>query len=299
MRNLTWTGALRADSSIAHGGQTSGVLHQLRRETLVAGDGTLLSGVPVISGSVIRGVLRRRAAVMTESVLAEVTGSPRCTYQVLHALRSGGSLRERRANEEAMTGGKQAEMRSMLPILSLFGVSIGTRIVSGRIMVDKGIPLSKETAHLAARNGIDTDWYTSLPSVWQLIQRETLTRHADVLTGDVGHLVSNPEDVELPRGGGQMRYTHESLPMGTLLLHSIHVEAATPVEQSFMIDLVNTWSTNARIGGQLGRGMGKVTPQYDFAVRTVDGADADVEEADWRQHMIDNADGVREVLSWL
>lgn len=299
MRNLTWAGSLLAESSIAHGGQTSGVLHQLRRETLVTEDGTLLSGVPVVSGSVIRGVLRRHAATMMEAMLQEITQEPRLPYQVLNALRSGGHLRERRANEEAITGGKQAELRSLLPSLSLFGVGIGTRLVSGRIMVDKGIPLSKETAHLAARNGIDVSTFKSLPSIWQLIQRETYSRKSDILTGDVGHLVSNPDDIELPRGGGQMRYTHETIPMGTVLLHSISAEAATPVEQSFMLDLIEQWSRAARIGGQIARGAGRVTPRYDLRVTAVDGRDAPIELLDWREHMREHRDDVREVLTWL
>lgn len=299
MRTLTWTGTLRADSSIAHGGLTSGTVHQFRRETLVAGDGTLISGVPVLSGSVIRGVLRRHAATMTQMALADITGDDKLTYQVLHALRSGGSLRERRANEEAITGGKQAELRDCLPEFSLFGGGVGTRIVSGRTMIDKGIPLARETAHLAEHYGVTLTNPAALPSVWQLIQRESYARQADVLTGDVGHLISNPEEVELPRGGGQMLYAIETIPMGTRLIHSITAEAATPVEQAFMVDLVTSWSRNARVGGQLAKGHGKVTPTYTLNVTTVGGEPADLEPADWRTHMADNIDRVTEVLSWL
>ena len=300
MRTMTWRGTLTAQSSIAHGGNTSGTVHQFRRESLVQPDGHLLAkGVPVVSGSVIRGQLRRVAAQMTHSVLAEITGSERLPFDVVHTLRTGGSLRERRSGEDPMSGNRQAELRSLLPMIGVFGASIRTRIISGRLSVDKGIPVANETSHLADYYGFKlADFATT--SVWQLVQRETYARHADVTTAEVAPFIeTDVPDVALPRGGGQMQWSHETLPMGTKLFHSLDLTAATPIEQAFMVDLVDRWSGTARIGGQRARGMGRVSPQYTCAITDVTGAPADIETANWREHMLANADAVQTALSWL
>lgn len=298
MRTMSWRGTLTAQTSIAHGGRSAGTVHQFRRETLVQADGSLLPGVPLVSGSVIRGQLRRTAAEMTHGVIAEITGSERQPFQVVHALRTGGSLRERRAGEEPISGNRQAELRSLLPMLGLFGASVGTRIMAGRLVVDKGLPVSTETQHLADYYGVDLDGYNA-PTIWRLVQRETYARHADVTTGEINSYISLDEDVELPRGGGQMQWSHETLPMGTRLFHALHVAAATPVEQSFMMDLVSQWSRDARIGGQIARGMGRVSTDYTLSVTDVTGTDSTIEPADWRQHMLDHSDDVVAALDWM
>lgn len=295
MRTITYRGVLVAQSSIAHGGKLTGTTHSFRRESLVQDDGTLLAGVPVLSGSVIRGGLRRAAANLAQSALADVYGADRFAWPIVHALRSGGSLRERRAGEETITGAKQAQIRDLLPMLGVFGVSIGSRIISGRLMVDKAIPVARETRHLADYYGLDLANY-SPPSVWELVQKEVYARQADVTAGSASHLIDNPDDVELPRGSGQMQYTHETLPMGTRLYHSLHLASATAVEQSFMDDLVTVWSANARVGGQLARGMGAVQPRYTTLVTDLHHQPATLERVDWRAHMREHKDELADVL---
>lgn len=298
MRTVRYQGTLTALTSIAHGGRDSGTVHSFRREPFVLADGTILPQVPVISGGVVRGGLRRIAAAMTQAAIGD---GGRLPAAAVHALRTGGALRETRSSGEVLTGERQARLRDLLPMLGVFGLSAGGRIMSGRLLVDKPLPVAAETAYLAPFYGVDLDGYQA-PSVWQLVQRETYTRYADVNDAAAQPFIQPSEEDgwELPKGSGTMRYTHETLPCGTRLFHSLVLEDGTAAEVSFFDDLIATWSANARIGGQTGRGLGRVSCHYTRTVQDAGGQQADTEpHPGWRTVLAANPDGVQEVLGWL
>lgn len=68
MRTVTYTGTLVARSSISHVGDGGGRVHVLRRENVVTADGEVI-GVPIVSGAVIRGRMRRLGAAMVHEAL--------------------------------------------------------------------------------------------------------------------------------------------------------------------------------------------------------------------------------------
>lgn len=300
MRSIEWRGTLTARTSIAHGGKDSGTVHTFRRETLLLPDGRRLPAVPVISGGVVRGPMRRLAAKMAQHAITNgANGDGRLPFPVVHALRTGGALRESRGSEEILTGEKQAILRDTIPMLGIFGLSAGSRVMSGRLDVDKPLPVAKETAYLADFYQVDLADYDP-PSVWELIQRETYTRFADVNDSAAQPFIEPLQDGDtLPKGSGQMLWSQETLPAGTRLFHSLVLRDATPVEQSFMTELMTRWADQARIGAQSARGMGQVTCDYTRSVYDILGDTAEDEPADWRQHTADNADQVQEVLGWL
>lgn len=298
MRTIEWTGTLTAVSSIAHGGKDSGTTHGFRRETLILPTGERLVGVPMISGGVVRGSMRRTAAAMMQTALV---GDGRLPFNVVHALRTGGSLRETRASEEVLTSERQAIIRDALPMLACFGFSTNGRIVSGRLQVDKPVPVSKETIYLADAYQADLTGYTP-PSIWELIQRETYTRYADVNDAAAQpYIEMDATEVRtVAKGGGNMIWAQETLPAGTRLFHSLVLEEATPVEVSFMDELVKRWTRQGRVGAQSARGLGRISATYTRTCTDVLGDPAEPEDGPvWRDYVTTHKDSIMEVLGWL
>lgn len=301
MRTVEWRGIITAQSSIAHGGKDSGVSHGFRRETLLLPSGKRLAGVPVLSGGVVRGDMRRLAARMVTQAIAGDGG--RLPFNVVHALRTGGSLRETRGSEEVITGEKQAVLRDLLPMLSVFGFSTRGRIISGRLFVDKPLPLARETYFLAPAYGkaateIDE---TALPSIWELIQQETYTRFGDVNESVSGGMVDDSQGLpEISKGSGNMLWSQETLIAGTRLLHSVRVEDATPIEVSFTNELMERWVKVARLGAQRSRGMGRFAFDHERVCMDILGDEAEDEpEVSWREYTKEHLEDIQKVFSWL
>lgn len=297
MRTVEWRGIITAQSSIAHGGKDSGTNHGFRRETLLLPSGKRLAGVPVLSGGVVRGDMRRLGARMVTDALGTLP------FNVVHALRTGGSLRETRAAEEVITGEKQAVLRDLLPMLSVFGFSTRGRIVSGRLFVDKPLPLARETAFLAPAYGAmaaDVDPAT-LPSVWELVQQETYTRFGDVNESVSTGAVDASEGLpDLSKGSGNMIWSQETLCAGTRLFHSVRLEDATPCEVSFTNELMDRWMRTSRLGAQRSRGMGRFRFDHDRVCTDILGDPADDEPTvSWREYTAEHLDQIKEVFSWL
>lgn len=298
MRTITYTGTLRAQTSIAHGSKASGNNHPFRRETFILPTGKRLHAVPVVSGGAVRGSLRRVAAAMTQQAIA---GDGTLPHPVVHALRTGGSLRETRTGGDILTGERQAILRDAIPMFGIFGLAAGGRIMSGRLQVGKPLPVAKETMHLADHYQADLGDYEP-PSIWEVIQRETYTRQADVNDSSAQLLIDDIEaaDRDLPKGSGNMIYQHETISPGTLLFHTLVLDAGTASEASFFDDMVRLWSKRATIGGQVAKGLGQVEPQYSRSSYDILGDPApDEDSSPWREHMAERADQIKDVLTWL
>lgn len=302
MRTIVYTGTLRLASSLSHSARPMGNNHPFRRETLFTPEGKRIAAFPIVSGSVIRGGFRRYAAKMVHRTLAQMRGTETLPFDVVNALTSGGTLRETRSGSEPLTGERQAALRDAIPMLGLFGLSAGGRIMSGRLIVDKGVPVARESSFLAPTYQVD--WANDeSPSVWQMIQRETYTRQADVSDAGIQPFLdpTTVEERELPKGAGNMIYTRETLSAGIHLFHSLVLEAGTDAEVAFFDDLVARWSQHARVGGQIKRGMGRVVPEYTrYAYDMEDNLlETEPEPVDWRAHMRDREETITEALTWL
>lgn len=297
MRTITYGGTITARTSIAHGGNPSGITHTFRRETIIRPDGRRLPGVPVISGGTVKGALRRLASRMTQQALV---GDERLPFEAVHAQRTGGSLRETKTSGEVLTGERQARLRDLIPMFGLFGVSGGGRVMSGRLLVDKPIPVARETAHLGKHYEVDLDGY-DLPSIWQTIQTETYTRLADINDAVTHPWVEDDPETQrhLDKGSGSMLWEVETIVPGTRLWHTIQAEDVTALEADFFRDLIRLWSRRAHIGGHAARGHGKVTCDYTEYITDVWGEPAEAEEADWRHTLHEHHDEALEALSWL
>lgn len=296
MRTIEWQGTLTCVSSLAHNGKAAGNSHSFRRETLILPTGRRIDGIPVASGGMLRGGLRRLAAALAKEAIAPDEG--RLPFNVVHAMRTGGALRETRAAEEVLTAERQAVIRDLVPMLSVFGFSTAGRIIAGRLDVGKAFPVAQETAHLAPHYGVDLSEYTP-SSVWQLLQRETNTRFSDVSTA-IDYVDSEEHGREAQENTGTMFWTQETLPAGTRLFHKIVLNEGTPAEVSFMDDLLRVWSTRARIGAHRARGMGAVRGDYERHAFDLTGRlSTDEPGVDWVAQTQERRDEVLEALRWL
>lgn len=297
MRTVTYDGVITAQSSIAHNGRVTGVTANFRRETLMLPTGSQLQGVPVVSGGLIRGELRRVAATVFQMALTDGQDDRRLPFHMVHALRTGGSLTETRTKGEAINGAKQAKIRSLVPLIGCFGAAGGGRIISGRLIVDKAIPLAKETAFLAAPERVQD--VSTLPSIFTLVQREQYSRVADVEDASTAQYVQRADDDSLPAGSGQMLWFQETLLAGTRLLHSITLEDGTDMEAAFLADVIKVFSRKGRIGGGKARGHGRFSADYTVTDTDIWETALVPSDADWRAAVKANREEILTVLEWL
>lgn len=298
LRTLEWEGVLTAQSSIAHTGKEAGIRHAFRKESIILADGSLMQGVPILSGSAIRGGMRRIAAVMMQDALA---GDERLPFDVVNAFRSGGSLRETRSSGEVLTGETQARLRDLLPMLAIFGFSTSGRIISGRLSVDKAIPVAAELSHLITTYRVDLGDYRP-PATRRLLQGEDYTRFADVNDLPAQPFIEmDGEERVLPKGSGNMLWNQETMLAGSKLLHRVVLDEALPVEASFMRELMHKWTKAGKIGAQKSRGMGRFTADYTMTAVNLSGDEVTGDpEMSWRDYVAEHREeALALAVKWL
>lgn len=314
-RTLRIDGVATALSSISHGGETTGTVANLRREKIVGADGVPVD-VPVLSGNALRGVLRDHAAAVFHRAL----GSPELPVQVFHLLWSGGSLAK--AGSGHVLGSRQlAEVRRLVPLVSLFGGSGAGKIIEGKLRVGKLMPVCAETAHL-----LPEDIAGAEHSIWEMTQIEEFTRRDDskrdqlhpaiagfglsALTADTdGTLLAvapHQQAVEAGVDGPaqQMRYGVETLAAGTRLHWWITLADVTDVEVALFAAAVDAWqNAGGAVGGRAATGHGRLrldAHQWEerSLTTTVGTALAAGGTDVLTDHVTDERDSILEALGW-
>lgn len=297
MATITWRGTVTATSSITHGGETRGTITLLRRELVLTPDGRPIH-VPILSGNGFRGLLRRTG----EELLREVLGyAGELSLPVAHALRSGGSLAK--TSREPLSGRRLATLRHLVPHVGVFGCAGGGRIIDGCLQVGKVVPHLTETRHLISPEP-DGDLLTAFNAT----QLETYVRQDDADTHaftelhatrrvpvdpttaepDLDALTVDEPDSQL------MLYRIETFPAGTRFAAWLRLAHATDLEAAFFVDVLDTYTANARLGGRAAIGHGCVnldlTPSVDDDPR---------DRVDWRAHVSTNRTQALEAMEAL
>lgn len=279
---LRWEGTLTASSSIAHGGETRGTISMLRREPIVQPDGTVLE-IPIISGNAVRGRLRRTAELLLRDTLGyEGLLSP----VAAHTLTGGGSLTK--TGKTPLSGRRLHELRTLNPLIGVFGCAGAGRIIDGTLQVGKLVPRFAETSHLLPVGAVATPM-----SAFGATQLESYTRVDDGRTHDFTAASSETT----PAGDeetSQMQYRIETLPAGTQFAFWLQLSRSTDLEVAFFTDVLDTFLATGRIGGRVGRGHGMFT--HNLEVTTVNGA---FDPMDWRTHLTGNRDAALAALEQL
>ena len=275
--NFRWEATVSATSSIAHGGEALGAVTYLRRERYLSQEG--LIDVPIISGNAWRGLLRRTAA----DIWWDAVGQPKLTLAVMHAIWAGGALAK--SSGSPITGGRVQEVRQVCPVIGLFGASGGGRILDGALQVGKMVPVCMETRDMLAREFSEE---SSLPSLWDITQIEYLSKFASVLE----HRDAVVEDAATSDSLPPARFGVETFVAGTRFSTWLAGQWLTPVEMSFLIDVVRQYSAAARVGGYQRMGLGSIT--FDWQ-----GFPDGDEYPDWRDHIAPIGADERSILAWL
>lgn len=268
-KQVTWSLTLTAKSSIAHGGETRGTITLLRREMVVTGPGQSLQ-IPIISGNSLRGRLRRIGEELLRDELGyEGSLSPAAA----HALRGGGALAK--VNGEPLSGNRLQQVRTLVPLIGIFGAAAGGCIIDGALSVGKVVPHLAETAHIT---GVQ-----STASAFQAVQLESYTRlddsdhhdFAQVLPAAALQLAEDgtpgispdARSESHPAGSRQMLFQVETFPAGTQFSTWLQLRRPTAVEASFMADVLHEYQRHGSLGGRaaIGHGMVDVHAKTDAA----------------------------------
>src|SRR5690554_3793112 len=124
--NKRLQGLFTLRSPLSHIGQTISTFTYLSEESLVQPDGSI-EDVFCYSGNAWRGQLRDLATIYT----LERLGSPELPLESFHLLFSGGRI----GGQQEVDINRARDLRRKVPVLSLFGGSVGDQILPGKLRV--------------------------------------------------------------------------------------------------------------------------------------------------------------------
>lgn len=281
----TWSGTLEAISSIVHAGESRGTTTLLRREAVITPEGALVQ-VPVISGNTLRGRLRR----VGEELLREALGYDGLIHPAAaHALRGGGALAKTSA--EPLSGSRLATLRALVPQIGVFGAAGGGTIIDGALEVAKVVPHVVETNRITGAG--------ARRSAFSALQLEAYTHaratdaHDDPTTSDAEPAT---DGAQAPSGrakaSAQMLFYVETFPAGTTFSTSVRLRRPSELELAFFTEVLATWCADARLGGRLGIGHGRVAAHLSPTPQPATGLD-------WRAHLTERREQVLAAIAGL
>jgi len=299
---IRWDVTMTAQSSIAHGGESRGIITLLRREKILLPDGRI-THIPIISGNSWRGKLRRIGEDLLRDALRY---DGQISLPAAHALRGGGALAK--TTGPSLSGERLRTLRRLNPHVAVFGCAAGGRIIDGCLQVGKIVPHYAETAHLLpqAAPGPNT-----LPH-FDLTQIETFARQDDADTRgfpDTARAVpvddeGFPEQTELDAleltstaetpTTHLMQYRCETFPAGTRFSSWLSLTAASPHELQYFADVLDAWRAQPLLGGRLRTGHGLVLADLEPVILR-----GQAEVADWRAFLAEHHDAAMQALSYL
>lgn len=218
--------------------------------------------LPAISGNTIRHMLRESLVDPTLTLL--VLQRRDLPKNILEMLVSGGGMdtsdvKKDIKEKEAATkiAGEhdgnipilvrdRETLRSVFPILSLFGASYGNRMLPGLLRIGWAIPALKETAYIT---GYDSD----------------VSYSADIFSYQLGTRHDPVSDVPEQRESRQSIYYFEVVSPGIPFSHEITFDLMTDVERGALQIALDRFQSEGKVGGKTGVGMGffKMTKEYE------------------------------------
>lgn len=230
----------------------------------------------MISGNSLRGTLRdrgmfdmcRRLGYGVREDTGEVVG---LSLPAFYFLFTGGSLTS--TGSERLDIDKAREIRSLIPLVGVFGGAVGNMILPGKLRCGKLLPIVRETAHL-----LPEEYRPERPeSVWEYTQEEMYTRkddekneHLRRMIGGTSRLLlddPNTRRTALAEAQGeskqQMMYYVETLAAGTQFYWRLQLDDVTDVEFEAFLTALLEFSRHPFVGGKSAVGMGEVAVQFD------------------------------------
>lgn len=263
-------GIARALSAVSHLGDSAGGTTSIFRREKVLSNGRVME-IPVISGNAFRGQLRDTGMEFMLRELGDVALSP----AAFHFLTSGGAL-----TKDAGRGldiGQARKLRSLIPLVGVFGGACGRQILEGKLQVGKWYPICAELRHFLPPQ------YKHTPeteiSIYEMTDIHSFTRMDDAkseswqkyLPQEQRALLEAPK-VKVAKDGTevaeknvaqQMRYSQEVLIAGTKFYCWLQLQDVTDLEYEAFVSALVEWSKAPFIGGQSRHGCGEVELKFD------------------------------------
>lgn len=264
-------GIARALSAVSHlGDSTGGTASVFRREKVLA-DGRVLD-VPIISGNAFRGLLRDTGM---RFMLREL-GAPELSPPAFHFLTSGGALTK--DNGRGLDIGQARRLRSLIPLVGVFGGACGRQILEGKLQVGKWYPICTELCSFLPQHLQHAP--EAAVSIFEMTDLHSFTRTDDAkserwqqfLPPAQRPLLEAPktktvkdgtEIAEKPGVAQQMRYGQEVLVAGTRFYCWLSLQGVTDLEYEAFASALVEWSKAPFIGGQSRHGCGEVELRFN------------------------------------
>jgi len=268
----TWT----LLSSMVHGGdETLGTTRLFRAKGWVhEGRRTQM---PVVSGNAIRGIWRRMCAREFLDAYLAAGGEP-ISLSAFYYLTSGGALHKGSTGASLDIVG-EADLRSLIPHVGLFGGAGMGKIQEGKLYVDEGIPVCRETVARLERVWPEVrDAETADVSIRELTEVHGYSRQDDAKNAwwrsyiddrDCRALEAHLEEREGaevaddPGSPQQMRYENVELVAGTVIFHRWGFRWPPTRDEiaGFAAGLLK-WAERPHVGGRNAVGHGNILPSY-------------------------------------
>ncbi|SKY97589.1 CRISPR type AFERR-associated protein Csf2 [Mycobacteroides abscessus subsp. bolletii] len=247
LSTITFDVDVLARSSIVHREDYSALgtdtMALFRREKIISPAGTETL-VPIVSGSSLRGVLRRIGERLTAAILNYEDTLP---VPAAHLLSNGGRLAK---SARPLTDEQERTLKTLIPQVAVFGGSASGRIMGGLLKVDKVLPEIAELAHILPRPP-----QSPLRPAVLGIADEAFTHLPDHRPSTAAAPRNDSDDKTSPLG----HFEVETLPAGTRLQTGVRLTDATPPQAAFLIEVLNVFSESGHLGGRIAAGHGRIS----------------------------------------
>lgn len=262
MNHMRISGTFQLLSHLVHSEGTVSNVSKFRTSPVLFRD--QIEEVPALSGNSIRGLLRRHSAAHLCNALG-IKGQE-LPARLYYCLFSGGSL-QKGVSQTGRDTGFFAQLRNMIPHLSLFGAAVAQEIMPGKLVVDWAYPICQETTSIT---GVESHVVAA-----DLLESIRYTRLDDL------------EDKAEDTAAQQMIYEVEALIPGTILAHSFVLTHASDMERGAFYAVLNSLIGHPYLGGMSGKGHGRFSTSYTVDDECLQG---------YQQHLEEHREEIREYL---
>lgn len=252
---LQGTFTLRAP--LSHIGEAISTNSYLVQEPILQPDHSV-EEVFCYSGNAWRGQLRDLAAMYLLGALGGEDPA-KAPLDPFHLLFSGGRI----GGDQVIDVNAARRMREAVPPLALFGGGVGNQILGGQLNVSNAYPVCKEALRALPA---DMGHKAGQVSYRSLTFEKSFTRRDDtkhdrqrkyLCEGEGGE-----EDRQKDGPADQMRTTSELMVAGSELYTEIECVDVDEVRLGALVSALSFFGRNPHIGGQVGRGHGRVDLSY-------------------------------------
>ncbi|MBW2672558.1 MAG: hypothetical protein JRD89_03965 [Deltaproteobacteria bacterium] len=275
--NIRLDGKITLLSPLSHIGESLGVDSYLSTDIIIDSDGKPTE-CTIYSGNSFRGILRDLAAIYMTEKLGGLQYNP----AVFYLLFSGGSL----GGEQSVDIDQARLYRRNVPMLSVFGGSVGNQILTGKVKIGAMYPLVAECQRILPEHLRDPN----APSWRQWTFEKSFTRMDDAKNENLRKYLHDPAENRLALSEGQptlaitdgsepvqeekkkkkedlpqqMRYTVEMLAAGAVLYQRIDLCDMTDLELGAFVSALVEFSKHPYIGGKSNIGCGLCDIEYTW-----------------------------------